>query len=135
MFSAEIQDDFSFIYLTFSTTLSPSMTFLCHCFYFHPYKFAPLLHRVFHLILFSFSSLFYTSPSPVSFTLVRVCTCAGVCLFCLCVCMYVCVSQCTEVVAGARLLAEDLAAPVAAHLSVAPPIPVPVSPVRAWYQP
>lgn len=52
-------------------------------------------------------------------------------------CLFACVwvSQCAEVVTGAGLLAEDLAAPVAAHLPVAAPIPVPVSPVRAWYQP
>lgn len=45
------------------------------------------------------------------------------------------VSQCTEVMAGAGLLAEDLAAPVAAHLPVASPVSVPVSAVRTRHQP
>lgn len=65
-----------------------------------------------------------------------VCTCVWGCV-CFPVCMHacVCVSQCTEVVAGAGLLAEDLAAPVAAHLPVAASIPVPVPTIRARYQP
>lgn len=49
--------------------------------------------------------------------------------------MYVCASQCTEVVAGAGLLAEDLASPVAAHLSVPAPVPVAVPSVRTRYEP
>lgn len=43
------------------------------------------------------------------------------------------VSQCTEVVARARLLTEDLAATVAAHLSVTSPVTVPT--VRTRDQP
>lgn len=43
-------------------------------------------------------------------------------------------SQCTEVMAGPRLLAQDLAASVAAHLPVAAPVPVPVPTVGARHQ-
>lgn len=53
--------------------------------------------------------------------------------FFMCICVRV--SQCTEVVAGAGFLPEDPAAPLAAHLTVAAPVPFPVSAVRARHQP
>lgn len=46
-----------------------------------------------------------------------------------CRCVRVCVSQCAEVMAGAGLLAENLAPPVAAHFSVTTSIPVSVATV------
>lgn len=52
-----------------------------------------------------------------------------------CFCVHVCASQCAEVMAGARLLAENLAPPVAAHFSVTTPIPVSVATVWSWHQP
>lgn len=72
-------------------------------------------------------------PLPVaatSFNLVYVC----VHVECVCLPVYVCVSQCTEVMAGPGLLAKDLAAPVAAHLPVAASVPVSVSAVRSRHQ-
>lgn len=61
-----------------------------------------------------------------------VCTCVGLYLP-LFVC--VCVSQWAEVMAGAGLLAENLAPPVAAHFSVPTPIPVSVATVWPRHQP
>lgn len=76
-----------------------------------------------------------TTPSPPStlYLLVNsVCTRVSLGLYvcvCMCVCSDPCMSQCTEVVTGTGLLPQNLAAPVAAHFSVAPPVPVSVSAV------